>query len=69
MEFNRDKVLTELARLKWTRKKLASKMGVTRQYVEFYLRPKKKDTKNMTLKTIDRFALALNMDGKDLIKS
>ena len=69
MEFNREKVLAELARLKWTRKKLASKMGVTRQYVEFYLRPKKKDTKNMTLKTIERFAKPFGFEGKDLIKN
>ena len=65
MRFNKEKLEAELERLGWTKQKLAEEMKVDRQYVDYYLRP----GINMTIKTIERFASALNMDGKDLIKS
>ena len=63
MELNKRKINIELARLKWTKYRLAKEMGVTRQWVYRILGR----TGGCTLRTVDRIAKALGADPKDLL--
>ena len=64
MDINRDKIERELDRLGWSYADLADKMGVKRQWIYYKLRYNAKGT---TLRTIETFAKALDLDPKDLI--
>jgi transcriptional regulator with XRE-family HTH domain len=64
MKLNVEKIKKEMARLNWTQTRLANEMGVKRQYVQFML----KCGTNPTIKTIDRFAKALDISPRDLIQ-
>ncbi|MGM0377545.1 MAG: helix-turn-helix domain-containing protein [Bacteroidota bacterium] len=65
MKLNTEKIKKEMNRLGWTQTYLANKMGVKRQYVQYML----KSGTNPTIKTIKRFAEALDIEPKDLIQS
>jgi len=64
MKVNTQKIRFELKRLKWTQSKLAKEIGMSRQALWYIM-------KNQTapLKTIDRIAKPLHLDGKDLLCS
>ena len=65
MKINAKKIKTEMKRLGWNYERLAKEMGVVRTYIYAYLDNKHS---NPTLKTIQKFADALDLDGKDLLK-
>jgi len=62
MRVNTEKIKFELKRLKWTQTRLAKEIGMTRQGISYIM---KKQT--APLKTIDRIAKPLHLDGKDLL--
>ena len=64
MKLNIEKIKKEMDRLNWTQTRLANEMGVKRQYVQYML----KSGKNPTIKTIDRFAAALDVSPRDLVQ-
>lgn len=63
MQMNREKIINEMKRLGWSQQDLASKMKVDRQYVWWALQ----SDHNHTLKTIERFARAIEINPRDLI--
>jgi plasmid maintenance system antidote protein VapI len=63
MKLNKRKIEIELARLEWTKYRLAKEMGVTRQWVYTVLGR----NGGCTLRTVDRIAHALGADPKDLL--
>ena len=62
MKVNSNKILNEIKRLGWSQAKLADKVGVTRQAIDYIL--KAKVTKIATLNKIGR---VLELDPKDLL--
>jgi predicted transcriptional regulator len=64
MRLNTEKIKKEMARLNWTQTRLAKEMGVKRQYVQYML----KSGTNPTIKTINRFAAALDVSPMDLVQ-
>ena len=64
MKMNIEKIRNELRRLVISQQDLATKMGVDRQYIWWALNGEG----NHTLKTIERIALALDINPRDLIK-
>lgn len=63
MELYKDKIKSELVKKGWSASELARRMGVSRQAVSQLLR-----CTGVTLKTIDKIAVALDVNPKDLIK-
>ena len=63
MKLNKRRINMELERLGWTYSRLAVEMRVQRQWVSVILN---RDGGN-TLRTVDRVAEALGLDGKDLL--
>ena len=65
MELNRKKISLEMERLGWTQSELARRMEKKRQQINRIL---KNNRFGVSFKTVDRFADALGLDPKDLIK-
>ena len=65
MELNKRKIELEMERLDWNQSELARRMGVQRQAVNRYLGD---NQVGISLKMIARFADALGIPAKDLIK-
>lgn len=65
MKLNKQKILKEIDRLGITKYELAKRMTVKHQWVYKVLSD---DYEGCTLKTVDRFADALDFDPKDLLK-
>jgi len=63
MELNRQKIDLELEHLAWNYAELARRMGVARQSISQYL-----SRKTVNFKTVERIALALGLNAKDLLK-
>lgn len=64
MELNKTKIDKELKRLGWSKYKLAELMGVKPQWVYQLFKP---TYDGVTLKTVEKIAIALDFDPKDLI--
>lgn len=64
LKLNTEKIQKELKRLNWSQIRLAQEMGCKRQYINYILN----NAEDIQLKTIEKFAKALDVDGKDLIK-
>ena len=64
MKLNTKKIENELSRIGWTKYRLAKEMNVAHQWIYQVLNPK---YNGHTLRTIERIAVALGFDGKDLI--
>jgi len=62
MRVNTEKIKHELKRMGWTQIRLAKEIGMSRQALWYIM---KKQT--APLKTIDRIAKGLHLDGKDLL--
>lgn len=62
MRVNTEKIEFELKRLGWTQTKLAKEIDMTRQGISYIMMKK-----TAPLKTLDRIAKALHVDGKDLL--
>ena len=65
MELNTTKIKLEMERLGWKQTDLAKRMGVHRQFVNRFLA---NNDVGVSLKTISKFANALGIPDKDLIK-
>ncbi len=64
MKLNIKKINNEMNRLGWNQLRLAKEMGVHRGRVSFIL---KHEPDSMTLRTVEKFAMALACDPKDLL--
>ena len=65
MELNKQKIILEMERLGWNQSELARRMNAQRQVVNRYLAD---GERGISLKMIARFADALGIPAKDLIK-
>lgn len=65
MDLNIKKIENELARLGWSKYRLAKEMRVANQTMYAVLDLNRKN--GVTLKTVNNIAKALNMDPKDLL--
>ena len=62
MKVNTKKIQSEVERLGWSLASLGAEIGMTRSAIAILLKREK-----APLKTLDKIAEALNLDGKDLI--
>lgn len=66
MKLNLEKIDRELARLGWSKYRLAKEMGVIPSSIYAVLDPDRSN--GMTFKTVDKIGAALGIDPKDLIE-
>lgn len=62
MKVNTKKIQSEIERLGWSLARLGVEIGMTRSAIAILLKRER-----APLKTLDKIAEALNLDGKDLI--
>ena len=65
MKINIPKIKSEMKRQGWKNKDLASRLNITRQAIEYYF----KNPSSLSLKTVTKLAIAMDMDPKDLLIS
>jgi len=65
MNINRPKIEKERKRNGWNYTHLAKEMGISKQRLHFIL---SSEYKSNTFRTVELFAKALGVDGKDLIQ-
>jgi hypothetical protein len=62
MKLNTKKIEQELTRLEWTHTKYAKELGISKQLLQYYMKP---DLKGVQI--AEKLAGPLNLDPKDLL--